>query len=655
MTQASSFSLPVGSVSRFLSGPLLGPVGVGLGFFLSLTVAFHGDAPPGLAELNRLHAICLVTAWFALWLPSLRGRSISFADLLGCGLVVALVAYCGLHSHAGEVREASYHWLILTLDGALLFFAASRLNSRLGALPVWLLLNGLAVVGPLLVRSGHAYASQQTFGNLIWVAVAPWLLGGLLWAIGLILEGSRISSRGGAFVLCLLALTGAIGARHLGWKKAGAATQRQNETAVFWQNMDLVAAGLLRSDALMGAGPGALSALLARQEGALNAARRTEQSEPQSEESSGGDGNTDRARKAAREKASEAGAPGFFSLLRPWNTAPAQSWKMYVVEWGAVGTALGLALMALLLGRACFASLWGNGPVFASTQVVASLCLWFWLIVEGVWGPALRHPYGVILFCMFSGLVWGETRRALHGDAGETSLFERSTLVRRLTLSGGGALCLVGLCLTLLPLWGTRRAERIADANLALPSAASSLRWAARLHPWSADICLKQAKQLIAQSKADGKADDLDLYNAEERLSAALDRNPYRDDLYAARAELYRDEHQSLKMLQTISDGLRHCPNSLTLSQLAIEYAQLANDDALLEIACRDAIRLASPGSETRVRQLGRLAALYERKGNYTRALKIAVQQVQEDPSNPDALTRMRRLAGLVHSPPSLP
>lgn len=73
-----------------------------------------------------------MTAWFALWLPSANWRSVSFADLLGRSLIAALVGCCALQCHGGEVREASYYWLVLALDGALLFFVASRLNSPRG-------------------------------------------------------------------------------------------------------------------------------------------------------------------------------------------------------------------------------------------------------------------------------------------------------------------------------------------------------------------------------------------------------------------------------------------------------------------------------------------------------------------------------------------
>ncbi len=639
MPQAPSSPSRAELFARSLPWPAIGRGGAWVGLVLVLTTAFHSDAPPGLAELNRLHFFSLITAWFALWLPSASWRSVTFADLLGWGLIAALVSCCALQCRAGEVREASYYWLVLALDGALLFFAASRLNSRLGALPVWLLLNFLAVVGPLLVRSGNAYAMQQIYGNLIWVAVSAWGLGLVFWIASLILERNRVSNRLGAFVLCLLLLAGALGARHLGLKESNATTHLQTDATAFWQNMDAVALGILRSDALMGGGPGALSAAFAQQE----LGRSTDSGEKRAETSQ---------KKQETRPTPGTQAPGFFALLRPWNIAPAQAWKMYVVEWGAVGLALGLALAALLLGRACFASLWG-APTFPSVRVTANLCLWLWLLAEGAQGLALRHPYGVALLCLFSGLVWGNTRRALR-TVGETSLFDRSQMARRVVLGGGALACLMGALLTCIPLWGLRRAERIAEADLALPGSASTLRWAGRMHPWSADICLKQAQQMIAQSQAEGKTDDLNLFKAEERLRAALERNPYRDDLYAAQAELYRDEKQSFKMLRAITDGLRRCPNSLALSLLAIEYAQSANNDALLEMACRDAIRLSPPGSETRVRQLGRLAAFYERKGQYARAFKAAVQQVQEAPGNFEALTRMRRLAAQVQTSSTL-
>jgi tetratricopeptide (TPR) repeat protein len=650
MPQPLSPLAPVPPPPRAIPWFAIGQSGVGVGLLLVLATTFHSGSPLGLSELNRLHFFTLMTAWFALWLPSAGWRSVSFADLLGWSLIAALVGCCALQCHGGEVREASYYWLVLALDGALLFFVASRLNSPLGALPVWLSLNFLAVVGPLIVRNGNVYSPQQIFGNLIWVGVSTWVLGLVFWAIDRVLERNRISSRVGPFLLCLLLLTGALGARHLWLKESRATTHLQTNATFFWQKMDAAALSVLRSDVLMGGGPGALSAAFARQELALPGNAHTSVTPPR--DSSGPNAEEKDASAPQNAKGTKPApptrAPGFFALLRPWKTASAQAWKTYVVEWGAVGTALGLTLMALLLGRACFACTWGT-PAFPSARVAGYLCLWLWLLAEGTQGFALRHSYGFVLFCLFSGLLWGSTRRALQA-AEETSIFDHSQLARRGILGAGALACLIGALFTCIPLWGLRRAERVAEADLALPSSATALRWAARMHPWSADICLKQARQMIAQSKAEGKTADLNLYNVEKCLRAALARNPYRDDLYAAQAELYRNEKQSYKMLRAIIDGLRRCPNSLTLSLWAIEYAQQANNEALLEMACRDAIRLSPPGSETRVRQLGRLAAFYERKGNYAYALKAAVQQVQEAPGHLEALERMRRLAVQVHA-----
>ncbi|HNY26748.1 MAG TPA: hypothetical protein PLA90_06320 [Candidatus Sumerlaeota bacterium] len=650
MPQIFSSPSPSEPSPRSLPWSAVGQAGIWVGLALVLATAFHSAAPPGLADLNRLHGFCLLTAWFALWLPSASWRTLTLADLLGGGLIATLVGCCALQCQDGNVREASYYWLVLALDGTLLFFATSRLNPRPGGLPIWLLLNFLAVVAPLLVRNGNAYAPQQAFGNLIWVAISTWVLGLIYWILGLILGRNRTANRLGPVILCLLVLAGAFGIRHLGLRESRATSHRQTTATAFWQNMDAVALEILRSDVLMGGGPGALSAALARQELALSgetgahaAPTNMPATSPNEDDEKAGP-----ERKENQPSPEKTKAPGFFALLRPWNTAPAQAWKMYVAEWGAVGTALGLTLVALLLARAGFASLRGT-PAVPSVQMAAYLGLWLWLLAEGAQGPALRHPYGFVLFCLFSGLLWGNTRRALRAPE-ESTLFDHSRLVRRLVLGAGALGCLIGAFLTCLPLWGLRRAERITEENLALPSSASTLRWAARLHPWSADICLLQARQKIAQNRIAGKPDNLDLFDAEKYLIEALGRNPYRDDIYATQASLYQDGKQSYKMLRAITDGLRHCPNSLALSLWAIEYAQLAGNDALLEMACQDAIRLSPPGSATRVHQLGRLAAFYERKGNTTRALKVAIQQVQEAPGNPDALTRMRRLAGQVHA-----
>jgi hypothetical protein len=650
MPQIFSSPAPSEPSPGFRFGALIGPGGIGVGLLLVLVTAFHSAAPPGLADLNRLHAFCLLTAWFALWLPSARWRTLTLVDLLGGGLIAALVGCCALQCQAGNVREASYYWLVLALDGTLLFFVASRLNPRPGALPFWLLLNFLAVIAPLLARNGNAYAPQQAFGNLIWVAVSTWGLGLIYWILCLIWGSNRTANRVGPLIVCLLVLAGAFGVRHLGQKESRVSSHRQTTATAFWQNMDAVALGVLRSDVLMGGGPGALSAALARQELAL-AGETGPHATPTNMPATSLNEDDEKAgpEREERPPAQEGTkAPGFFALLRPWNTAPAQAWKMYVAEWGAVGTALGLTLVALLLARAGLACLRGT-PAVPPVQVAAYLGLWLWLLAEGAQGPALRHPYGFVLFCLFSGLLWGSTRRALRSPE-ESSIFDHSQLMRRLVLGAGALACLIGALLTLLPLWGLRRAERITEENLALPSSASTLRWAARLHPWSADVCLLQARQKIAQNGIAGKSDSLDLFDAEKYLIEALGRNPYRDDIYATQASLYQEGKQSYKMLRAITDGLRHCPNSLPLSLWAIEYAQLAGNDALLEMACQDAIRLTPPGSATRIHQLGRLAAFYERKGNIPRALKIATQQVQEAPGNPDALTRMRRLAGQVHA-----
>jgi hypothetical protein len=364
------------------------------------------------------------------------------------------------------------------------------------------------------------------------------------------------------------------------------------------------------------------------------------------------------------------------------------SLALYTVEVGVTGLALSFAFAAYLIATALYAILRaltsrGRAYEFPPTGLAllasAMLAGWCAMLVGGLRGDFLRQPIGVLATSGGGGLLWGLVRLLLAATAERSSAAYFGAFSEAVPAAGSSEYAATGapegkhplvaapprrrwprlvpvpfaLILGLacyLPLWGERLAGSAARAEAAgdAPSAATEqqLRRAAFLNPFSSEAQFLLARHIERRLGAAGSGASELAARAEDAYFAARKRDPYRDDIAAAQARFHMMRQQNFKMTTTITDGLRHSPESLLLTLWAAQAAEVTGNTLLLEAAWDEAVRLAlSEQPDVAVYLLERLIEFHESRGNNARALGLACLLFQIRPGNLAAGAAIRRLA----------
>jgi hypothetical protein len=164
-------------------------------------------------------------------------------------------------------------------------------------------------------------------------------------------------------------------------------------------------------------------------------------------------------------------------------------------------------------------------------------------------------------------------------------------------------------------------------------------------------LSLAVAAGLVLVIALPRKAERLDTV---ESCYAALAKDPFREETYAALARLHFDRKEVAKMEIALENGRAYCPDSALLAAWEVEHARLADDPALLEAALLRAASL-SPEQYPGLRScyLEELAVIQEHQKRLPAALETYCRLFQCRPNDPDCRRAVQRLAIAVF--PSIP
>ncbi|NQU41792.1 hypothetical protein HQ520_00805 [bacterium] len=584
--------------------------------------------PVGLGSMQTTNLLCVSAAFLALWIrPEDRGRA-PLVDWITFALWGLLFIWLVGRSLLSNVPDASYPYLILTLDAALLWYASRRATCSYPRFTFLIFL--LVQAGALGLRffwQGRIEISSQSF-----------LVGGLLLTGLLVLLFTLLPAVAGwrwwFRVAVLLAIFAAF------WF-ARTELQRQwlqgRETISRFPRQAFTA-HLTRQEMtrnlFVGIGPGTLDRRLRAQGAGLY------QGAPPPPDPTWFPRQAPLSRTGEQASSPVLSAGSFLGIevVRVLEPQSVRAVHLLALEMGLIGMGLALAVFLLLTMRMA-AGILPRAEGTHSLAAAGFLAVWIGLLTEAALGLALYQPYGILLVVAMAGLVWGAVPAR---PSGPTFSREFSAATRWVALGGSLLAALAIILLATIPGRGLVLLGMVPGLGPDTPEAIAILTRAGKLNPFSSEIRLELAESLRLQAA--------DPQRVRETLEEAIDRDVFHQESYAALARFFLEQSEMIGMEETIERGRRHCPGSYLLAAWEAEQALQVNDPARAVRAFADAARLASSaGPNLQAWFLGQRAALLEKQGNLAAALEAYCELYQIKPGDPEFGETISRLARKVY------
>jgi hypothetical protein len=281
-------------------------------------------------------------------------------------------------------------------------------------------------------------------------------------------------------------------------------------------------------------------------------------------------------------------------------------------------------------------AIWTSRRSPLSLLALGTLAIWVGILAEGAVGSGLRQPGAILLWGALAGALWGMA--ATIRDSEEAF----AAGVTRESPAGGPGLMHPAL---------SARHSALSTQHSALSTQHSALESPALARRIAVVMSLAVAAGLVLVIALPRKAERLDTVDS---CYAALARDPFREETYAALARLHFERKEVAKMQIALENGRAYCPDSALLAAWEVEHARLADDPALLEAALLRAASL-SPEEYPGLRScyLEELAVIQEHQKRLPAALETYCRLFQCRPNDPDCRRAVQRLAVAVF--PSIP
>jgi len=315
-------------------------------------------------------------------------------------------------------------------------------------------------------------------------------------------------------------------------------------------------------------------------------------------------------------------------VQRPYEPKGIGSLGMFALELGVLGAGLALVCVLFLVMNVVEA-VWTSRRSPLSLLALGTLAIWVGILAEGAVGPGLRQPGAILLWGALAGVLWGMAAAVRDSERfqGQDTLFP---------------------------------SESPAQAPGPMHSALSTQHSALSTQHSKAPALARRIAVVVSLAVAAGLVLVIALPRKAERLDtldscyAALARDPFREETYAALARLHFERKEVARMEIALENGRAYRPDSALLAAWEVEHARLADDPALLEAALLRAASL-SPEEYPGLRScyLEELAVIQEHQKRLPAALETYCRLFQCRPNDPDCRRAVQRLAVAVF--PSIP
>jgi len=312
-------------------------------------------------------------------------------------------------------------------------------------------------------------------------------------------------------------------------------------------------------------------------------------------------------------------------VQRPYEPKGIGSLGMFALELGVLGA--GLALVCVLfLAMDVVQAVWTSRRSPLSLLALGTLAIWVGILAEGAVGSGLRQPGAILLWGALAGALWGMAAAIRDSEEAFAAGVTRG--------SPAG-----------------ERGPMQGEGNAMTPGNGWRDRSPALARRIAVVLSLAVAAGLVLVIALPRKAERLDTV---ESCYAALARDPFHEETYAALARLHFERKEVARMEIALENGRAYCPDSALLAAWEVEHARLADDPALLETALLRAASL-SPEQYPGLRScyLEELAVIQEHQKRLPAALETYCRLFQCRPNDPDCRRAVQRLAIAVF--PSIP
>lgn len=583
---------------------------------LALAAAWTRPGDLSLASLRAAYLLSIVAGLFAFWRrPRASGRG-RVAAALRVLLWGALLVWILAGTNRGLAPGRAFPYLVASVSAALMLYAghqSARLHPRLTLLA---LVCGVAFGLAAGVLRNHALVISSGF-----------LLAGGLAVMGpvVVLLSVGNGARGWRWWFFAVSLT----ALFCAYWTAGAAIPRHvpaSPPTAFQlaQSAPLPQAvhQTLRTRLFRGVGLGALDAYLAASRDPAGGP------EPRSATASlfpERQANWTRGAETKAPDQSPVASREVPRVQRPYEPKGIGSLRMFALELGVLGA--GIALVCVLfLVMDVVEAVWTSRRSSVSLLALGTLAIWVGILAEGVAGPGLHLPAAIVLWGALGGVLWGMAAAIRDSEEAFAAGATRE--------GPAGA-----------------RGPIPGEGNAMTPGNGWRDRFPALGERIAVVLSLAVAAVLVLVIALPRKAERLDTLDS---CYAALARDPFREETYAALARLHFERKEVVKMEMVLENGRAYRPDSALLAAWEVEHARLADNPALLEAALLRAASL-SPEQYPGLRScyLEELAVIQEHQKRLPAALETYCRLFQCRPNDPDCRRAVQRLATAVF--PSIP
>ena len=351
-------------------------------------------------------------------------------------------------------------------------------------------------------------------------------------------------------------------------------------------------------------------------------------------------------------------------VQRPYEPRGIGSLRMFALELGVLGA--GLALVCVLfLVMDVVEAVWTSRRSPLSLLALGTLAIWVGILAEGAAGPGLRQPGAILLWGALAGVLWGMAAAIRDSQGAFAAGGTWESPVPRFRFQGQDTLFpsespagargpmsfVVSSVRSVSESPAGARGPMPGEGNAMTPGNGWRDRSPALGERIAVVLSLAVAAGLVLVIALPRKAERLD---TPDSCHAALAKDPFREETYAALARLHFDRKEVARMEIALENGRAYCPDSALLAAWEVEHARLADDPALLEAALLRAASLSPeqyPG--LRNRYLEELAVILEHQKRLPAALETYCRLFQCQPDDPVSRRAVQRLAVAVF--PSIP
>jgi hypothetical protein len=330
-------------------------------------------------------------------------------------------------------------------------------------------------------------------------------------------------------------------------------------------------------------------------------------------------------------------------VQRPYEPRGIGSLGTFALELGVLGA--GLALVCVLfLVMDVVEAVWTSRRSPLSLLALGTLAIWVGILAEGAAGPGLRQPGAILLWGALAGVLWGMAAAIRDSQGAFAAGGTWESPVPRFRFQGQD---------TLFPSESPAgaRGPMQEEGNAMTAGNGRRDRSPALGERIAVVLSLAAAAGLVLVIALPRKAERLD---TPDSCHAALARDPFREETYAALVRLHFERKEMARMEIALENGRAYCPDSALLAAWEVEHARLADDPALLEAALLRAASLSPeqyPG--LRNRYLEELAVIQEHQKRLPAALETYCRLFQCRPNDPECRRAVQRLATAVY--PEIP